>query len=168
MSERYHRQRDSLASMWKDKLDLRYFQDNEFHKKTNLKVTLHTWNGTSFLTGGKNSTKAHFEIFHQITKWVCQVYSKYQKQVCKWIRKEYLYCRPTALTNESLKPDLRKVASHIWENILSWVSKLVNQLEGKKKRNVSCLILYNTLATNNNNKNKDDKKINFFKPVQLQ
>lgn len=72
--------------------------------------------------------------FYRVTKWVCQVYTKYQKQVYKWIRKEYLYCRPTALTNESLKPDLRKVASHIWENILSWVSKLVNQLEGKKKR----------------------------------
>ena len=41
---------------------------------------------------------------------------------------------PTALTNESLKPDLRKVASHIWENILGWVSKLINQLEGKKKK----------------------------------
>lgn len=158
MSKRYHTQRDLLESMWKDKLDVKYFQDNEFHEWTNLKVTLHTWNGTTFLTVIKNSTEAHFELFHQVTKWVCQVYTKYQKQVYKWIRKEYLYCRPTALTNESLKPDLRKVASHIWENILSWVSKLVNQLEGKKKRNISCLILYNTLATNNNNNNKDAKK----------
>ena len=141
MSKRYHTHRDLLASMWKDKLDVKYFQDNEFHKWTNLKVTLHTWNGMSFLTGVKKYTKAHFELFHQVTKWVCQVYSKYQKQVCKWMRKEYWYCRPTALTNESLKPDLRKVASHIWENILGWVSKLINQLEGKKKKKEKCFLL---------------------------